>query len=91
MLGADIMKEVKRYDDGNGCTRRELVDAILILVSQQSKPVSAPSDTARLAAEEIASWYEDDTLQRPSVEEVAAIISKHFAATSADNDAEGDR
>ena len=35
-LGAEIMKEVTRYDDGNGCTRRQLVDAILVLVEQAS-------------------------------------------------------
>lgn len=42
-LAVEIMKEVKRYDDGNGCTRRQLVDNILILISQSSRAsVAAP-------------------------------------------------
>lgn len=46
-LAVEIMKEVKRYDDGNGCTRRQLVDNILILISQSSRAsVAAPQGDA---------------------------------------------
>lgn len=40
-LGVEIMKEVKRYDDGNDLTRRQLVDNILILFDQRSGPPNA--------------------------------------------------
>lgn len=44
----------------------------------------APSeDGAVVAAKEIAQWFEDDSLQNPSDEEVAAIISKHCSGVPA--------
>lgn len=63
---------------------------------------ASPSDAARRAAEEIAANYEvhkdrchsNERYPSPpcdcgAIEEIAAMMSKHFAATPADNDAEG--
>lgn len=36
-LSERVMQEVKRYDDGNGCTRRQLVDNIVIAIDQASR------------------------------------------------------
>ena len=45
-LAAQIMKEVTRYNDGMGCTRRQLVDNILILFQQSDTraSVAPPGD-----------------------------------------------
>lgn len=82
----------ERTEEDRALYRRvaESIDVIYTACASERAPApaAAPSDTARLAAEEIREWIGISGLvDGEGINEVAAIISKHLPTTPADSDA----